>query len=288
MMLLCSYLLVYFDFRSLKKSYNKKWQRDEVVSKLLANVEREKDGIDINMMDFDTVSEDIRRGILEEEGWNNAWQLFDVFLERIGEYDNEKSFILLCHFWEIIFSVGSEQSVREQMTYVKKYISRMEIPESNYSRENIIMWSLLCSIALQWNRTTMIGFLEWFANISVRSSQRVLMRSGILPIYEIQRQSGIILFMLEYWLNMQDENVDLSYRCVDRVYNFGSIFLGNENIKYEIEELMIILANLLENRCGVETDRIYDVFKTLWMDIRFGFNNSLLVTKLKYELWESQ
>lgn len=288
MMLLCNYLLVYFNFRSLKKSYNKQWQREEVVTKLLANVECEKNSIDNNMMDYDTMLEDIRRSILEKEGWNNAWQLFDVFLERIKEYDNEKYFVLLCHFWEIIFSVGSEQSVREQMTYVKKYISRMEIPESNYSKENIILWSLLCSIALQWDRTTMIGFLEWFANISVRSSQRVLMRLDFLPISEIQRQSGIILFMLEYWLNMNDEDVYIGSECIDRVYNFGKAFLGNKNIKHEVEELMRILADLLEDRCGIEKDKIYDIFNTLWMDINFGFNNSLLVTKLKYELWESQ
>lgn len=288
MMLLFSYLLVYFNYRSLEKSYKKEWQRDAVISKLLANVEREKDSIDVNMMDYDAMLEDIRRGILDEEGWNNAWLLFDVFLEKIREYDSEKYFLLLCHFWEIIFAVGSEQNVREQVAYVKKYISRMEVSEGNYDRENIILWSLLCSIALQWDRTTMIGFLEWFTNISVRSSQHVLMKLGILPISEIQRQSGIILFMLEYWLNTKDEDVNIGCECTDKVYNYGKAYLGSKNFEHEVEDLMIILADLLEYRCGVEANQVYDVFNILWMDIRFGYNNSLLVTKLKYESWESQ
>lgn len=105
MILLCSYLLVYNNFRSLRKSYDKKWQREIVISKLFGNIDGKKSNIADGIMGFDTMLEDIRRGIIETEGWNNAWMLFDVFFERTKKYDRETSFTLLCHFCEIIFSV---------------------------------------------------------------------------------------------------------------------------------------------------------------------------------------
>lgn len=284
MMLLCSYFLVCCNYIIIKKSYDKKWQRDRVISKLLGTVEREKNCIDNNMVEFDRILDDIRSGIKKTEGWNNAWLLFDNFLEKIKEYDNEKCFICVCHFLEILLSVGSEENVDEQLIYVKKYISKMKLVYNDSSKEDIIYWSLLCSVVLQWNQETMIKFIEWFADISRRSSQRVLMGIGELQINELQKQIGIFLFILEYWLNIESTYVSIGYECVDKVYYYGAEFLKRKDIEDEVIGLMEILAELYEKKYGSEIWEIYDVFDTLRMDVKFGFNNSLLVTKLKYEL----
>lgn len=198
-LLLYSYYIICGKYRYFALSYDKKVQREKVVNKLIGYIDGENDCIEDNITDFCSTLENIRAGILKTESWNNAWLLFDDFLREVKKFDRDKCFKFSGCFFEVIFDVPAQEYVRKELIFVKKYIAQIE---TNSDSENTVLWSLLCSIALRWKSETMESFLSWFIDLPNRSGQRVLRKLGKLERSEIQRQSAVILTMLEYWLHL--------------------------------------------------------------------------------------
>lgn len=282
-LLICSYFIIYFQYNDLTKSYDKEVQRECVIRKMVGYVEHEKDCIDDNVTDFCAMLENIRKGILETEGWNNAWLLIDNFLQKVMEFEREKCYMISCIFFEVIFAVPAGANVQEQMIFVKKYIGGLGTANDG-EKEEVVLWSLLCAVAMQWNAETMRTFLEWFICLDRRSSQRILIRHGKLERSEISRQSAVILIMLEYWLYFYKEDVNIDCECVNKIYEHGKRFFTEDDEEHT--RLIQMLDQLYEKKYYTGEDAGYAAAAELCYDVRHQLNNTILMTKLKYELWE--
>lgn len=282
-LLICSYFVIYFQYNDLTKSYDKKVQRECVVRKMVGYVENEKDCIDDNVTDFCAILENIRKGIWETEGWNNAWLLIDIFLQKVMEFERDKCYMISCIFFEVIFAVPAEENVREQMIFVKKYIGGLRTANDE-EKEEVVLWSLLCAVVMQWNAETMRTFLKWFTCLDRRSSQRILIGHGKLERSEISRQSAVILIMLEYWLYIYEDDVNIDCECVNKIYKHGKRFFIEDDEEHT--RLIKMLDQLYEKKYYIGEDAGYAAAAKLCYDVRHQLNNTILMTKLKYELWE--
>lgn len=277
LLLFCCYLAVFCNYYRLAMSYDKKVQRDMVVSQLLELVEDGKDCIESNMIDYDLLLEAVRKGIREDEGWNNAWLFFGEFLKRAMKYDCDKCFMLSCHFFEVIFNVYEEEYVQQELMYIMKYISGMEGHGENEEREYMVLWALLCSTALHWDLSVMQHFLEWFIDISERSSQRILTYLNQLNRYEIQKQSAIVMVMLEYWVNIEDDAVNIEPEYIAKINGYGEGFFIGSN-----EEFLRRLDYLYQKKNENKEKINYNAAQVLYKDIKFQVNNTVIRTKLIY------
>lgn len=288
MLLFSCYFAAFCNYKDLQSSYDGKVQRRKVVSLLLALVEGEKVYADNNMTDFDVALEDIYKGIKEMEGWSNAWLLFQEFADRIMEFDCDKCFMLSRHFFGIVFQVSEGENTEYELIYMKKYLDKMEGKKDTKKKKNekrqedektmeyIFLWGLLCSVAVQWDSETMQRFLAWFADIAERSRQHVAMQLGELDKHVIQRQSAVILVMLEYWIYIHDDEAELNYECVKTIYNYGQDFFSEKNAEF-LNRLDYLSAM---GKSKDEPD--YNAAHMLLEDTKHNVNQSLITTILTY------
>lgn len=289
MLLFSCYLAVFCNYKDLQSSYDDKVQRRKVVLQLSAPVKGKKFYIDNNMTYFDVVVEDIHKGIKEMEGWRNAWLLFHEFANKVMEYDCDKCFMLSCHFFGIAFNVAEGKNIEYELIYIKKFLDMMGAEKNAKKRtekkrqkdkeamEYVVLWGLLCSVAVKWNANAMQRFLEWFAYIAERSHQHILMDLGELDNKEVQRQSAVILVMLEYWLCIRDDAMELRCECVETIYKYGQNFFDEKN-----REFLYRLDYLLDMSKSKDEPG-YDAAYMLFMDFEYNLNNSLIKTILKYK-----
>lgn len=275
-LLLYSYYLICGKYWNFAVGYDKKVQREKVVNKLIGFVDGEKDYIDDNVTVFYSTLENIRAGIQETESWNNAWLLFDDFLKEVMKFEQDKCFKLSGYFFEVIFDIPSEEYVQKEQIFVKRYIAQMKADNDS---ETIVLWSLLCNVVLQWRAEALESFLRWFLDFPRRSSQRVLCKLGKLEAKEIQRQSAMILVMLEYWVHMHEEDISIQYEYIGKIYEYGKVFLQKE-----CEEHMLFLQTLDNLYAKKYAGKVYNAGERLYSDARYHLNNTMIMTTLKYEL----
>lgn len=289
MLLFSCYFAAFCNYKDLQSSYDSRVQRRKVVSLLLALVEGEKAYVDNYMTDFDVVSEDIYKGIKEMEGWSNAWLLFQEFADRVMELDFDKCFMLSRHFFGIVFQVSEGENTEYELIYMKKYLDMMGVKKDTKKKkkekrqgdkdtmEYIFLWGLLCSVAVKWDLNTMQRFLIWFADIAERSRQHVAMHFGELDKQVIQRQSAVILVMLEYWIYIHDDTTELNYECVKTIYHYGQNFFREKNGEF-LNRLDVLSA------IGKSKDEpSYNAAHMLLDDTKYHLSQSLITTILTYE-----
>ena len=275
-LLLWSYYLICGKYWDFAVSYDKRVQREKVVHKLISYIDGEKDCMDDNLADYCSTLEIIREGIREIESWNNAWFLFDDFLKEIMEFERDKCFKLSGYFFEVIFNVPAEDYVQKELIFVKRYMSRIETDDDS---QNTVLWSLLCHVSLQWKPEVMESFLSWFIDLPRRSSQRVLCKLEKLEPCEIQRQSAVILVMLEYWMCMHTEDIDVSCEYIDKINEYGKVFLQEESDEHK--QFLQGLDDIYIKRFG---SNAYKAGEELYSDARYHLNNTKIMTKLNYRL----
>lgn len=280
-LLFYSYCLICGKYRNFAVSYDKKMQREKVVYKLIGYIDGEKDYIDDNVTAFCSTLENIREGILAVESWNSAWLLFDDFLQEIMKFDRDKCFKFSGYFFEIVFDIPSDKHVQKQLIYVKRYISQFETDNES---ENVVLWSLLCSVALHWDSETMDSFLGWFIDLPERSGQRILRKLGKLERSEIRQQSAEILVMLEYWMRMQERDTDIDRGFIERIYEYGKEFLQEDCEPHEL--FLQMLDHLYEKKYGNDGRLVYNAAKAVCNDAKYDLNNTIIMTKLKYKFGE--
>lgn len=289
MLLFSCYLAAFCNYKDLQSSYDSRVQRRKVVSQLLALVGGEKAYVDIYMTDFDVAAEDIYKGIKEVEGWSNAWLLFREFADRVMAFDCDKCFMLSRHFFEIVFQVSEGENTEYELIYMKKFLDMMGVKkdtkkkkkekrqEDKETMEYIFLWGILCSVAVKWDSNTMQSFLAWFADIAERSCQHVAMHLGELDKHVIQKQSAVILVMLEYWIYIHDDTTELNYDCVETIYNYGRNFFSekNEDFLNRLDDLSAMGKS--------EDEHSYNAAHMLLDDTRYNVKQSLITTILTYE-----
>lgn len=259
-LLLYSYVLVFYNYGSYGRSYDKAGMRADVISKLIACVEN-VDLADEQFMDFDAIIDDIRKEIWSTEGWNNAWLLLNDFIEQVMKFDDEKIYVLSCHLWEIFLGSANDRKIQNSLVYVKKFINRMGKSDVKYERELIVLWSLLCCTALQWESTTLKEFLVWFVDIKDYDEKRSLLK-----------EAGMLLLMLEYRFYTKNDCSEIDVSCVDRLYKYGwKCFL-------EEEQYIENLSSLYEKQYEIKDWNPHSASRILCMDIKYGLNNSLIRT----------
>lgn len=111
--------MIYCRYRDLSVTYDKVLQREKVIQKLTSYIEGDKEWINDNVTHFCAALENVRKGILNLEGWNNAWPLFDAFLRDIMKFDHDKCFVISGYFFEVIFDVSSKENIREETFFMK-------------------------------------------------------------------------------------------------------------------------------------------------------------------------
>lgn len=282
-LLACCYYVIYCRYRDLSVTYDKALQREKVIQKLTSYIEGDKEWINDNVTHFCAALENVRKGILNLEGWNNAWPLFDAFLRDIMKFDHDKCFVISGYFFEVIFDVSSKENIREETFFMKRYIDRLGIV--NTLKEDIVLWSMLCSIAMQLDARSMETFLEWFTDYSGRSSQRILQKMEGLDPSEMQKQSAVILIMLEYWMYRYGIPESINIDRLEIIYRHGKRFLEEDTDNNQ--KLLQILDNMYEKKYCRSEDRIYNAAKTLYHDVIYQLNNTMVMTILKYNLWET-
>ena len=90
----------------------------------------------------------------DTEGWNNAWLLFDIFLDKVIRFQPEACFEVSGYFFEVIFEVSDRRNVRQELVFVNRYIGQMG-KEDERNNEETLLWSLFCSITMKWYPETM-------------------------------------------------------------------------------------------------------------------------------------
>lgn len=278
-LLMCCYYVIYYKYKDLSASYDKVIQRKKLVQKLISYIEGDKEWINDNVSLFCAALENVRKGILNLEGWNNAWLLIDEFLSHIMKFDYDKCFTVAGYFFEVIFDVAAKGNVHEELFFMKKYIGHLGVAKDT-EKEDIVLWSMLCSIAMQLDAEPMQMFLEWFTDYSGRSSQRILqMMEGLTP-FEIQKQSAVILIILEYWIYKHGIQEDINVDLVRMIYEHGERFL--EKRSDNNQKLLRILDNLYEKKYCKSGDKTYNAAKMLYHDVIYQLNNTMVMTILKY------
>lgn len=262
LLLLYSYILVIYNYGIYGGSYDKEGLRKDAVNTLIACVDKD-DLADDQITEFAAIIDEIRREVHQSREWNNIWLLLDELIERIMYFDDEKSYFLACHVWEIFLADNEDRNIQISVIYTKRYIERIGRSILKYERELIIVWSLLCSAISQWNPKTLESFLEWFAEIANLGNYRSLVK-----------EAGMVLLMLEYWFCARTDNVVIDYVSVQKIYEHGrEIFL-------EEKDYIMTLANLYKVQYGDESWEPCNEAQILCRDIKYDLNNSLLRTEL--------
>lgn len=154
MLLVWCYYAIYCKYRNLTESYDKGAQREKVANKLIGFVKNDKYYISDNITYFCAELENVRKGIRDTEGWNNAWLLFDIFLDKVIRFQPEACFEVSGYFFEVIFEVSDRRNVRQELVFVNRYIGQMG-KEDERNNEETLLWSLFCSITMKWYPETM-------------------------------------------------------------------------------------------------------------------------------------
>ena len=262
MLLFYSYILVFYNYGSYGRSYDKEKIRRDVVDKIISYAKKGCTSSE-QLMDYDAIVEDIRAEIWKTERWSNAWRLLDDLTERFLDFENEEAYTLACHLWESMFDNDENRKRQASLMYVKKFIGKMEHSHGKYERRLLILWSLLSSLISLWTPETLQSFLKWFVDSINSGNQK-----------NFREKAGIVLLMLAYWFYMRDDNIEIDFECTAKIYEYGRHLFINEK-KYIVD-----LTYLYKRQYQINDGEKWDQAQILYLDIKYGLNNSLLKTEL--------
>lgn len=240
--LIFSYVFLIINYSLLGKSYDKEEKQQLVINGLLFFVEDKKYKQEDNLIRYQAMIEEIRKGILKEEGWRNGELLYKGFLGSIEQYDYFSKYILTYHFFDCLFYKGKERNYVEELKCVCEFVNRNEDEHLKRGQFDINDYSSLLgvfnAIILRWDEYELINFLKWYFDYKSRSIYKNKLLYGDVDSGE-QERAGILLVFVEYWLWTNEKNVILNEKILEVLWEYGKNFLKRE------EKLLEIIAKLI-------------------------------------------
>lgn len=227
---LYNYLFLIIHYYRHVSSYSDDKTKSALIHRLIRLLPDDRVGDGDDILECRMFLENVGNSIEENGAWSDAESLFLRLWDDTAGLAQTKREALCCYFYQIVYWKRSRRNKIASMGILKVCIEQLDAASAKGEaddKEWAVIEGMMSIAFLQCPDEELAAFLRWFLNQPERGGRVFQKTQKVWPTETFQRQTGIVLVLLEQRLRLRGAEDERLQELVRVLWNIGeNIFFG--------------------------------------------------------------